>query len=80
MIEIEDTGPGIPLSEQSNLFNRYSRTHSAIKRGISGTGLGLYISKAIIEAHHGRIWVESDEGKGTKFCFWLPLNQSYEAR
>jgi len=73
MLEVEDTGPGIPLAEQSQLFNRYSRTQSAISRGIVGTGLGLYISRAIVEAHHGRVWVESREGMGARFSVWLPL-------
>lgn len=73
MIEVEDTGPGIPLEEQGQLFQRYSRTKSAIARGIVGTGLGLYISKAIVEAHQGRIWVDSQEGRGAKFSVWLPL-------
>lgn len=72
MFEVEDTGLGIPLLEQGNLFTRYGRTGSAIKRGIAGTGLGLYISKAIVEAHQGRIWVESDTGVGAKFSVWLP--------
>ncbi|GIW25119.1 MAG: hypothetical protein KatS3mg069_1386 [Meiothermus sp.] len=73
LLEVEDTGPGIPLAEQGHLFQRYSRTQSAISRGIVGTGLGLFISRAIVEAHHGRIWVESEEGRGAKFCVWLPL-------
>lgn len=73
LLEVEDTGPGIPLEEQGQLFSRYSRTQSAISRGIVGTGLGLYISKAIIEAHQGRIWVESQEGQGAKFSVWLPV-------
>ncbi len=74
LLEVEDTGPGIPLEEQGQLFNRYSRTQSAISRGIVGTGLGLYISRAIVEAHHGRIWVESEEGQGAKFSVWLPVH------
>ncbi|MCS7067266.1 MAG: ATP-binding protein [Meiothermus sp.] len=73
LLEVEDTGPGIPLEEQGLLFSRYGRTRSAISRGIVGTGLGLYISKAIVEAHQGRIWVESQEGRGAKFSVWLPL-------
>lgn len=74
LLEVEDTGPGIPLEEQDQLFSRYSRTRSAISRGIAGTGLGLYISKAIVEAHHGRIWVESQEGQGAKFSVRLPMH------
>lgn len=73
LLEVEDTGPGIPLEEQGQLFHRYSRTQSAMRRGIVGTGLGLYISKAIVEAHQGRIWVESQGGKGAKFSVWLPF-------
>ncbi|MCL6569215.1 MAG: sensor histidine kinase, partial [Meiothermus silvanus] len=73
-IEVEDTGPGIPESERSRLFQRYGRTQSAVSRGVSGTGLGLYISKAIVEAHGGRIWVESEVGKGTTFSLTLPLH------
>lgn len=73
LIEVEDTGPGIPLEEQGQLFQRYCRTKSAIDRGIVGTGLGLYISKAIVEAHQGRIWIDSEEGRGAKFSVWLPL-------
>jgi len=77
-IEIEDTGPGISPQEQSLLFTRYGRTQSATRRGIAGTGLGLYISKAIIEAHHGRIWLDSPpgEGEGSLFSVWLPRSQT----
>ncbi len=80
VLEVEDTGAGIPLAEQAQLFQRYSRTQSAVQRGISGTGLGLYISKAIVEAHQGRVWIESDSGQGTKFCVWLPQSPSSEAK
>ncbi|WP_233498226.1 PAS domain-containing sensor histidine kinase [Meiothermus sp. QL-1] len=73
LIEVEDTGPGIPLEEQGQLFRRFGRTPSAVARGVAGTGLGLYISRAIVEAHHGRIWLESEEGRGAKFSVWLPL-------
>lgn len=70
--EVEDTGPGIPLGEHGQLFTRYGRTRSATQRGITGTGLGLYISKAIVEAHQGRIWLEPESGGGARFCVWLP--------
>lgn len=76
LLEVEDTGPGIPASEQSRLFNRYARTESAQKRGVSGTGLGLYISKAIVGAHGGRIGLASEAGGGAKFCVWLPVRDA----
>lgn len=72
LIEIQDTGMGIPLAEQTKLFQRYARSSNALQRGIAGTGLGLYISKAIVEAHNGYIWVESDTGLGAMFSIWLP--------
>ncbi|MCV5003493.1 ATP-binding protein, partial [Escherichia coli] len=54
-------------------FQRYGRTRSALERGIGGTGLGLYISKAIVEAHDGHIGVNSVPGKGSCFYVELPL-------
>lgn len=67
----EDTGPGIPKSEISGLFDRYSQL--AAGRLAKGTGLGLAISKAIVEMHGGKIWVESEEGKGSVFKIALPI-------
>ncbi|MER3461890.1 MAG: PAS domain-containing sensor histidine kinase, partial [Armatimonadota bacterium] len=72
-LEVEDTGPGIPPEQIDRLFQRYGRTRSALERGIGGTGLGLYISKAIVEAHDGHIGVNSVPGKGSCFCVELPL-------
>lgn len=65
---IQDTGPGIPAQLQSHLFNRYWQAQGASR---SGSGLGLYISKGIVEAHGGRIWVESQPGTGSTFQFIL---------
>lgn len=73
-IEVEDTGPGIPPEEVGRLFQRYSRTRTALERGVRGTGLGLYISKAIIDAHDGNIGVHSEVGKGSCFYIELPLS------
>ncbi|MEN2981934.1 MAG: HAMP domain-containing sensor histidine kinase [Thermus sp.] len=73
LLEVADTGPGIPQEELPRLFQRYARAKNARARGVSGTGLGLFISKHIVEAHGGRIEVESEEGKGSLFRVILPL-------
>lgn len=73
-IEVSDTGIGIPDRDRERLFDRFFRTQSALERQIQGTGLGLYISKAIAEAHGGRIGVESVEGQGTTFVVDLPVS------
>lgn len=67
-ISVQDFGKGIPKEDQKNIFQKYP----TVKRKI-GTGLGLYISKQIIDAHQGKIWFESEEEKGTTFFFTLPL-------
>jgi signal transduction histidine kinase len=71
-VEVSDTGIGIPESERERLFERFFRSQTALERQIQGTGLGLYISKAIAEAHGGRIGVRSTEGEGTTFLVELP--------
>ena len=71
-IEVSDTGIGIPDEERERLFERFFRSQTALERQIQGTGLGLYISKAIVEAHGGRIGVHSTEGEGTSFVVELP--------
>ncbi|MBN1265349.1 MAG: GAF domain-containing protein [Anaerolineales bacterium] len=70
---IRDTGPGIPASEQSEIFNRFYRGSIGKSSGVSGTGLGLSISKDIISQHHGTIMLNSETGEGTTFTVWLPL-------
>ena len=72
-LEVEDTGIGIPVSDQPRLFERFFRSSIAQDQAIPGTGLGLAIVKAIVEAHWGEISVESREGKGTTFRVQLPL-------
>ncbi|HWB21518.1 MAG TPA: HAMP domain-containing sensor histidine kinase [Gaiellaceae bacterium] len=72
VIEVTDTGIGISDEERSHLFERFFRTQVVLDRQIPGTGLGLYISKAIVEAHGGQIAVRSVEGKGTTFVVELP--------
>ena len=73
--EIRDDGIGIPASVVTNLFTKFYRSHRS-KQVISGTGLGLYLSKAIVEAHGGNIWVRSTEGVGTTFGFTVPTYAS----
>jgi signal transduction histidine kinase/L-asparagine transporter-like permease len=70
-LEVRDTGIGISETEQANLFSRFYRTKQATEQAIQGTGLGLTIAKAIIEAHHGTITVESTPGKGTTMAVEL---------
>jgi signal transduction histidine kinase len=69
VFEVADDGPGIPLTDQPHLFDRYWQARSTDRRGV---GLGLAISKGIVEAHGGRLWVESEPGIGSRFCFTIP--------
>jgi signal transduction histidine kinase len=73
VVEVADTGIGIPKGEQDRLFQRFFRSSTATEQAIPGTGLGLVISKAIAEAHGGTIGVTSDTGQGTCFRVELPL-------
>ncbi len=72
-ISVSDDGPGIPARELPHLFERFWRGDKARRRATGGSGLGLTIAKSLVEAHGGRIWVESEEGKGTTFTFTLPI-------
>ena len=69
---VTDHGIGIPSSVVGHLFSKFYRSHRS-KQNVSGTGLGLYISKAIIESHGGTIGVSSSEGHGSTFRFSLPI-------
>ncbi|HEY2121383.1 MAG TPA: ATP-binding protein [Candidatus Acidoferrum sp.] len=70
---VSDTGIGIPTSDQPRIFERFYRVDAARSREAGGTGLGLSIAKHLIEAHGGRIWVESEIGEGSKFHFSVPI-------
>ncbi len=72
-IQIRDHGLGIPAHQHSLIFGRFMRADNARQSGISGTGLGLYISRGLVEQHGGQIWFESQKGKGTTFFFTLPV-------
>ncbi|MCB0237442.1 MAG: hypothetical protein KDH08_02135, partial [Anaerolineae bacterium] len=71
-VYVADEGIGIPPEEQTRLFESFYRVDSGMRRQTKGTGLGLYLSKAIVEAHNGQIWVRSTPGKGSTFFFTLP--------
>jgi two-component system CheB/CheR fusion protein len=70
---IKDEGPGIKPDDQKKLFDRYYRIENEETKHISGFGLGLYLSAEIIHQHNGKVWVESEVGKGSTFYFSLPL-------
>jgi GAF domain-containing protein/anti-sigma regulatory factor (Ser/Thr protein kinase) len=72
-VAVRDTGPGIPALDQAKIFEEFQQADSSITRKKGGTGLGLSIAKRIIEMHGGRIWVESEPGKGSTFYFTLPV-------
>lgn len=74
-ISVADTGPGVPAEEVNRLFDRFYQIGQTGKQKTQGTGLGLAISKALVEMHGGKIWVESEPGKGSTFCFTLPAEQ-----
>ncbi|HEX2230289.1 MAG TPA: ATP-binding protein [Candidatus Binatia bacterium] len=73
LYRVSDTGIGIPKEELENIFAEFQQVDTAITREFSGTGLGLNIAKKFVEMHGGRIWVESELGKGSTFSFTIPL-------
>jgi signal transduction histidine kinase len=76
IFEVSDSGPGISAADQAHLFDRFFRTRAAIDQAVGGTGLGLTITKAIVDAHRGSITVESTVGKESIFSVRLPVTQS----
>jgi len=73
LYRVSDTGIGIPKNELDGIFAQFQQVDSAITREFTGTGLGLHITKKFVEMHGGRIWVESELGKGSTFFFTIPL-------
>lgn len=77
-IRVEDTGIGISEEEQGKLFRPFEQLESALTKKYAGTGLGLNLSRKFVELHGGRIWVESEKGKGCKFIFTIPARKDKE--
>ncbi len=78
-VRVQDTGPGIPAADVSHLFQKFYRVDNSATRTIGGTGLGLFICRKIVEMYHGRIWVESEVGKGSIFYINLPRISTTQA-
>lgn len=72
---VRDQGPGLPQKETAELFKPFASGPARAPGGERGSGLGLSIVKRFIEAHHGRVWVDSEPGRGSEFCFALPMQR-----
>ena len=75
LVSVSDAGPGIPAQELPHIFDRFYQGRTKAKRAAVGSGLGLALAKRVVEAHGGRIWVESEVGKGTTVRFLLLLTR-----
>ena len=76
LISVKDTGIGIPKDQQERIFTKFFRSGNALRVQTEGSGMGLFVSKNIVESHKGKIWFESAEGQGTTFFILLPALQS----
>ena len=74
-MSVTDHGPGIPAAEREKIFERFYRLGSELRRETQGVGIGLSIVKHIAEAHGGRVTVESEVGKGSRFTIELPVKK-----
>jgi signal transduction histidine kinase len=74
-VSVKDTGIGIPKEHLDAVFEKFYQVEGSLHRSVGGTGLGLAITKGLIEAHQGKIWVESEVGKGSTFTFTLPISK-----
>jgi len=78
LFAVEDTGPGIALEDQAKVFEAFKQTSTGLRQA-GGTGLGMPISKSLVEAHGGRLWLESEVHKGATFYFTLPVESQLAA-
>jgi signal transduction histidine kinase len=79
-VAVQDNGPGISKSDQSKIFEEFQQADNSATKKKGGTGLGLSISRRIVEMHGGRLWVESELGKGSVFSFTLPVQVETQAK
>lgn len=78
LFTVKDTGVGIPKSQESRIFTKFFRAENVMRMETEGSGLGLFITKNIVESHGGKIWFISEENKGTTFNFTLPIKPGQE--
>ncbi len=74
-ISVKDSGIGIPEDQLDRIFEKFHQVEDSLRRSTTGTGLGLAITKGLVETHHGRVWAESEIGKGSTFTFTLPMSK-----
>ncbi len=72
-VSVQDNGSGIPAEHLPNIFERFYRVDGSRTRSTGGAGLGLAIVRQLVEAHGGKVWVESQVGQGARFIFTLPV-------
>jgi signal transduction histidine kinase len=75
---VEDEGVGMPPEKLARIFERFQQGDGSDTRALGGTGLGLALCRAIVEQHGGRIWADSEVGKGSRFYFTLPIMAEVE--
>jgi signal transduction histidine kinase len=79
-VAVQDNGPGISKADQGKIFEEFQQADNSATKKKGGTGLGLSISRRIVELHGGKLWVESELGKGSVFSFTLPCTVEIQAK